>query len=74
MNCKHVEERLSTYLDNMLTPDERREIAVHLQACPQCTMSLAELRQNDMLLAQLARVSPRPALRERLFLRQKYSN
>ncbi|MEO7020135.1 MAG: zf-HC2 domain-containing protein [Ktedonobacteraceae bacterium] len=74
MNCEYVEARLSAYLDNMLTPDECREIAVHLPASPQCTMSLAELRPNDMLLAQLARVNPRPALRERLFLRQKYSN
>lgn len=66
MNCEHVEERLSPYLDNMLAPDERREIAMHLQSCPHCMMSLAEFRQNDILLAQLPRVSPHPALRERL--------
>lgn len=67
MNCEQVEERLSAYLDDMLTLEERREIAVHLQACSHCTVSLAELRQNDLLLAQLPRVSPRSALHERLF-------
>ncbi|HEU5375964.1 MAG TPA: zf-HC2 domain-containing protein [Ktedonobacteraceae bacterium] len=67
MNCGHVEEQLSAYLDNALAPDERRDIAIHLQACPRCMMSLAELRQNDLLLAQLPRVSPHPALRERIF-------
>ncbi len=67
MNCEHVEESLSTYLDNMLAPDERRAIAIHLQTCPGCTIYLAELRQNDTLLAQLPRIRPGVALRERLF-------
>ncbi|MGH2510020.1 MAG: anti-sigma factor family protein [Ktedonobacteraceae bacterium] len=67
MNCEQVEERLSAYLDDMLTPEEHREIAVHLQACSQCMMSLDELRQNDLLLAQLPRVSPHRVLHKRLF-------
>lgn len=67
MNCEQVEERLSAYLDDMLNLEEHQEIVMHLQACPRCMMSLAELRQNDMLLAQLPRVSPHPMLHERLF-------
>ncbi len=67
MNCEQVEERLSAYLDNMLAPEERRAITIHLQSCPRCMMLLAELRQNDILLAQLPRVSPSPALHERIF-------
>ncbi len=67
MNCEQVEEGLSAYLDNMLASQERRDIAIHLQACTRCMMSLAELRQNDILLAQLPRVSPRPAVYARIF-------
>lgn len=67
MNCEQVEKRLSAYLDNVLTRDERREIAIHLQNCPHCMMLLAELRQNDILLAQLPRISPDPVLGRRLF-------
>lgn len=67
MNCEQVEERLSAYLDNMLAPDERRALTIHLQGCPRCMMLLAELRQNDILLAQLPRVGPSPALHERIF-------
>jgi anti-sigma factor RsiW/WD40 repeat protein len=67
MNCEQVEERLSAYLDNMLAPDERRALTIHLQGCPRCMMLLAELRQNDILLAQLPRVSPSPTLHERIF-------
>ncbi len=67
MNCEQVEERLSAYLDNMLAPQERRDVTIHLQTCPRCMMSLAELRQNDILLSQLPRESPSAALRTRLF-------
>ncbi|HEY3993898.1 MAG TPA: zf-HC2 domain-containing protein [Ktedonobacteraceae bacterium] len=67
MNCEQVEERLSAYLDNMLAPDERRAVTIHLQTCSRCMVLLAELRQNDILLAQLPRVGPTPTLRERLF-------
>lgn len=67
MDCKLVEERLSAYLDDMLAPAERRDVAVHLQSCSRCMTLLAELRQNDILLARLPRVTPSLALRERLF-------
>lgn len=67
MNCEQVEARLSAYLDNMLASDERQEVTIHLQTCPRCMMLLAVLRQNDMLLARLPRVSPSPELRARLF-------
>ena len=67
MNCEQVEERLSAYLDNMLAPQERRDVTIHLQTCPRCMVSLAELRQNDILLSQLPRESPSAALRTRLF-------
>jgi hypothetical protein len=72
MNCEHVEDRLSAYLDNVLTAGERREIAIHLQACPKCMMLLAELRQNDILLAQLPRINPHPVLQERIFSSPEY--
>lgn len=67
MNCEQVKERLSAYLDDMLLSDERRVMTIHLQACPRCMLFLTELRQNDVLLARLPRVSPPLALRERLF-------
>ena len=67
MNCEQVEERLSAYLDNVLVRAEWREVTVHLQTCSCCLALLTELRQNDVLLAQLPRVVPAPVLRERLF-------
>lgn len=67
MNCEQVEELLSAYLDNMLAPEERRQVAAHLQICRRCTQALADYRRNDALLARLPRVAPDAALRERIF-------
>ena len=38
-------DRLSEYLDDELTPDERREIERHLAACATCATTLAELER-----------------------------
>ena len=67
MNCEQVEELLSAFLDNTLAPAERREVAAHLQTCSSCSTMLAEFIRNDALLSHLPRVSPDPALRERIF-------
>src|SRR6266487_7019008 len=67
MNCEQVEESLSAYLDNALAPAERREVAAHLQTCSSCSAMLAEFIRNDVLLSHLPRISPDPALRERIF-------
>jgi hypothetical protein len=67
MNCEQVEELLSAYLDDALAPEDRREVAAHLQTCTNCSALLAEFSRNDALLSHLPRVSPDPALRERIF-------
>jgi hypothetical protein len=67
MNCEQVEELLSAYLDDALAPEDRREVAAHLQTCTNCSTLLAEFSRNDALLSHLPRVSPDPALRERIF-------
>ena len=72
MNCEQVEELLSAYLDNKLAPEERRQVAAHLQTCSSCSELLADYRRNDTLLARLPRVTPDPALRERIFSSPDY--
>lgn len=51
-------EQLSAFLDRQLSPQERAEWDIHLQRCPQCQSSLAELRQTVSLLHAL----PQPEL------------
>jgi Putative zinc-finger/WD40-like Beta Propeller Repeat len=67
MNCERVEGLLSAYLDNALALEEWREVSLHLQTCAKCSTMLAEFSRNDALIARLPRVSPDPALRDRIF-------
>ena len=72
MNCEQVEELLSAYLDNALAPQERADVVAHLQLCSQCNSMLTDFRRFDALLKQLPRLSPSPALRERIFSSPEY--
>ncbi|HEU0002546.1 MAG TPA: zf-HC2 domain-containing protein [Ktedonobacteraceae bacterium] len=72
MNCEQVEELLSAYLDNMLAPEERRQVADHFQTCRSCAEVLVDYRRNDALLKHLSRVTPDAALRERIFSAPEY--
>src|SRR6266568_3392733 len=80
MNCEQVEELLSAYLDDMLAIGEtaeaadqlRLEVAAHLTNCVQCSAIIADFRRSDALLAQMPRVSPDPALRNRIFTSPEY--
>ena len=72
MNCEQVEELLSAYLDNELAPEEIAGVTAHLQQCVQCRSILADFRRFDTLLMQLPRVSPSPALHDRIFSSPEY--
>src|SRR6266704_961835 len=67
MNCERVEELLSAYLDNALASEEWQEVIAHLQTCTNCSAMLIEFSRNDALISHLPRVSPDPALRNRIF-------
>ncbi len=72
MNCEQVEELLSAYLDNALALEERLAVATHLQGCSHCSTILADFQRLDALLSQQPRVSPDPALRNRIFSSSEY--
>ncbi|MBA2287196.1 MAG: PD40 domain-containing protein [Ktedonobacteraceae bacterium] len=72
MNCEQVEELLSPYLDKALAAEEHRDTASHLQKCPSCSALLSDYSYFDTLLSQMPRVSPSPALRERIFSSPEY--
>lgn len=80
MNCEQVEELLSAYLDDSLAVGEtaksavelQRGIAAHLHDCAHCNAILANFRRFDTLLARMPRMSPSPALREKIFTSPEY--
>ncbi len=70
-----VRERLSAWLDGELTPEERREVAGHLEVCPECRRELDLLKGLDAALGSLE--APVPAglparVLERLQPRRRY--
>jgi len=45
LNCDHVSERLSDYLDDELGASDREIVRAHLESCVECTETLAAYRR-----------------------------
>ncbi|MHC4598529.1 MAG: anti-sigma factor family protein [Planctomycetota bacterium] len=69
MDCKALEEQLSEYMDGRLSEGERREIAAHLDACPDCREALEQLQKVVDLVGELPYVTAPEGLHEKI-LRQ----
>jgi Tol biopolymer transport system component len=67
MTCEKAEEFLSAYLDDMLAPQLRQEVAAHVEGCTSCEGILSDYRRYDSLLAMDRRVEPPLELRARIF-------
>jgi anti-sigma factor RsiW len=51
MKCRHVKRRISQYIDEELTPDEKKEFDSHIQSCASCREELEETRALHQLFA-----------------------
>jgi hypothetical protein len=58
MSCKEIQQSLSLYVDDGLSPDRRTAVYQHLEVCPLCRTRLAEMRSIRSSLAMLSRPSP----------------
>jgi anti-sigma factor (TIGR02949 family) len=56
--CAEVQARLSAWLDGELAAEERREVAGHLEVCPECRRELALLKRLDEALGSLEAPAP----------------
>jgi len=41
--CQQIEERLSDYVDRLLSPAERSDFAAHVESCPRCAPLVARI-------------------------------
>jgi hypothetical protein len=64
-----IRQLLSAYLDDRVTPQERREVEAHLASCQRCSGALAELAKTIGHLRNLDRVEPPPWLTGRIMAR-----
>ena len=51
LNCRHVWDRISEYIDNTLDPEVRAEVERHLATCEICSAILDSTRNIIVLMA-----------------------
>jgi anti-sigma factor RsiW len=53
LTCHEVVEIITDYLEDALTPDERRRVEEHLALCDGCTTYLEQMRETVRLTGML---------------------
>jgi len=69
MTCNEIENRLPAYLEDLLSPEERKSITGHLASCPRCSRSFAGLKKAEELVQGLGEVEPPPFFEQRIMSR-----
>jgi hypothetical protein len=71
MQCDEIQEQLSAYLEDTLSPAERGIIDDHLRSCPECRKSLADLEMTISSIKGLDEIIPPPWLTQKVMTRVK---
>ena len=58
MNHKRIQDNLSAYLDNELTPRRHKQVETHLRSCQECSDMLSAFQQNRQMVADLSHPAP----------------
>ena len=58
MNHKRIQNELSAYIDNELSPDRQKQIEAHLRSCDVCAKMLSAFQKNRQMVANLSRPVP----------------
>ena len=61
--CQEVVEMVTDYLEEALSPADRRRLERHLAGCEHCTEYLAQMRETIRLTGRLAPEDLSPAMR-----------
>lgn len=69
MDHAGILQKLSAYLDGVVTPREKALIEEHLQTCEECRTALSELERTVSRLRDLGDVEPPPWLTQRVMAR-----
>jgi anti-sigma factor RsiW len=59
MKCSHIRNMIAPYVDDELTPDEKKIFTSHIQNCPACRQELEEVQSVHELFAS-AETYPAP--------------
>lgn len=69
MDCKHIREELSAYIDGVLVEPYLSQVAAHLAACPGCAAEEEELREVVEMVRTLGDVAPPAEFRAEVIAR-----
>lgn len=69
MTCNEIENRLPAYLEDLLSPEDRKSITGHLASCPRCSRVFADLKKAEQLVQGLVEVEPPPFFEQRIMSR-----
>lgn len=64
--CKGVHNLLAAYLENALSPEEKKLVEEHLTVCPSCRRDVADLKKTLDLLQNIEEVEPPPFFEQRI--------
>jgi len=62
--CQEVVELISDYLEDALSPSDRRRLEQHLAGCPHCTAYLAQMRETLRVAGRLTPEDLSPEMTE----------
>ena len=71
MKCIEYSELISAYVDEMLSPQEEKQLIMHLKTCQSCQEELESLKQLQKMCHQIEEVSLPDTFHEQLMQRLK---
>jgi len=64
--CKDINDKLSSYLDNEISPQEKHAMEEHIKTCSQCAQTLADLQKVKAMTSKLSEVEPPPWFKQKI--------
>ena len=67
MNCKHIEDLFSLYLEDELSREQRESVDLHLDSCPECRELFALIKETNEALSVFPEIEVSTQLKSRLY-------
>ena len=71
MECADIQKKLSAYIDDALSPEERMLIDEHLTSCQECNAFLADMIKTLEYIQKIEDVEPPPWLTQKVMTKVK---
>ena len=69
MECRNIQEKLSAYIDEILSPQEKVTVDEHLKSCGECATALADLKKTVERVRNLESLEPPAWMTQKIMAR-----